>query len=191
MSEHEHEHSHHADWRDELEALRRDARHYYLHEFDWRGQEPPPDWAGPRFFPPAPEWRLMARLDRAAPGTGAAITLPTSTGQLREMVVAGQLVFEVDGGERRLSAYVTHSHGGEHSLFVPFRDTTSGSETYGAGRYVDLPYDDEIDDYELDFNFAYSPSCAYSPAYDCPFPPPGNRLDVAVRAGEMIPFEHD
>jgi uncharacterized protein len=75
----------------------------------------------------------------------------------------------------------------EGLLFVPFRDTTSGVETYGSGRYVDVPFEDADELVELDFNFAYNPSCAFSPAYDCPFPPPANRLSVAITAGEKLP----
>jgi uncharacterized protein len=188
--ESEHERGHATDWLDELEGLRHEARHYYLHGFNWRGHEPPQDFEGPRFYGPAPEWRVRARLDRSAPATGDEVTLPTSTGQLRQMTVAGQLVFPgAEGGEHRLTVYRTHSHDQDEMLFVPFRDATSGSETYGAGRYLDLPYHDG-DDYDLDFNYAYNPSCAFSPAYDCPFPPPGNRIDTPVRAGEMVPFEH-
>ena len=70
---------------------------------------------------------------------------------------------------------------------MPFRDATSGVETYGAGRYVEVPYEPDEDPLELDFNYAYNPSCVFSPAYDCPYPPPGNRLSVAVKAGEALP----
>jgi uncharacterized protein len=186
---HEHEHHHFASYEEAVEEMREQARHYYLHEFDWRGQPPPDGWQGPRWYPADERWRVPARLDRDAPGSGDGVTLPTSTGQLRDMTVAGQLVFDVDGREQRLTAYLTHGPDGEHALFVPFRDATSGGETYGAGRYLDVPYDPEGDSFELDFNLCYSPSCAYSPAYDCPYPPPGNRLDVHVRAGEMNPFD--
>lgn len=187
MSDHEHAHDH--GWQEQLELLRHEARHYYLHGFDWRGHQPPDGFDGPRYFPPAQEWRVAARLDRDVPGVGDEVTLPTSTGQLRQMSVAGQLVFEADGREQRLTAFRTHTHHGESaSLFVPFRDATSGSETYGAGRYVDVPHDDDEEVVELDFNYAYNPTCVYSPAYDCPMPPPGNRLDVAVRAGEQMPY---
>jgi uncharacterized protein len=193
MNEQDGEHAHHhhfASYEEALAEMREVARHFYLHEFDWRGQPPPDDWPGPRWFPPSEEWRVDAQLDRDAPGTGDGVTLPTSTGQLRDMTVAGQLVFEVDGREQRLTAYLTHGHDEEQALFVPFRDATSGSETYGAGRYLDVPYDESAEWFGLDFNLAYSPSCAYSPAYDCPFPPPGNTLDVPVRAGEANPFDH-
>ena len=194
MTDHEHRdehgHAHHSDWRSDLVAMREDAAHYYEHQFDWRGHGPPADFHGPRFFAPSEEWRREARLDTTAPGTGSKVTLPTSTGKLREMSIAGQLVFDVDGAEQRLTVYLSHAHGVEDSLFVPFRDATSGSETYGSGRYLDQPYDPEADRYLLDFNLAYNPSCAYSPAYDCPYPPPGNRLGVRIEAGEMVPVEN-
>jgi uncharacterized protein len=184
----DHEHHHHAfDRGAELEQLRQAARHYYEHQFDWRGHGPAEDFDGPRWFPPAPDWRLAAHLDRDVPGAGDDVERATSTGQLRHMTVAGQLVFEVDRAEHRLMAFLTHDAQGYEVLFVPFRDATSGVETYGAGRYVEVPYEADEDPLELDFNYAYNPSCAFSPAYDCPFPPPANRLSVAVTAGEMLP----
>lgn len=185
-----HEHHHAPDWRAQLEQMRADAAHHYEHEFDWRGHAPPAGFSGPRFYPPSEAWRVPAWLDTAAPGTGEHATLPTSTGKLREMTNAGQLVFETGGREQRLTGYLTHGPGEAHLLFVPFRDATSGRATYGSGRYLDVPYLGEEGEYLLDFNLAYNPSCAYSPAYDCPFPPPGNRLDVAVEAGEQVPYEH-
>jgi uncharacterized protein (DUF1684 family) len=188
---HDHEHEHAHGWREALAEMRREAAHYYTDHFNWRGHQPPADWSGPRFYPPAEEWRLDAWLDVDAAGTGTAVTLPTSTGKLRDMVVAGQLVFDVKGAEHRLLAYASHGQDEEGWLFIPFRDATSGAETYGAGRYLDVPPPDEpaSNIYDLDFNLAYNPSCAYSPAYDCPYPPPGNRLAIPIRAGEMVPFE--
>jgi uncharacterized protein len=182
-------HVHTFDWKAELEQMRDDARHFYVEHFDWRGHGPPPDFQGPRYYPPSEEWRLIAHLDRSTTEAGQRVTLATSTGQLREMEVAGDLVFNVDGAEQRLGAFVTRDEEDYEVLFVPFRDGTSGTETYGAGRYVEVPYDRDRDDIELDFNFAYNPSCVFSPAYDCPFPPPRNRLDVPIRAGERMPFE--
>ncbi len=191
---HDHDHHQHAlSWEDELAQLRDAASEYYAHEFDWRGHGPPKGFAGPRFYPPAAEWRLAARLDADVPGAGDHAEIATSTGQLRHMHVAGQLVFDVAGAELRLTAFVSQDPNGEEVLFVPFRDATSGSETYGAGRYVEVYLADGDDDgpLELDFNLAYNPSCVFSPAYDCPYPPPANRLSVAVRAGEMLPLGLD
>jgi len=187
--EHEHEHVHTYDWATELEMLRADAAHFYEHQFDWRGQQPPPGYLGPRWFPPAPDFRLAARIDRHAQGAGDHVQLATSTGQLRHMEQIGDLVFEYGGSEHRLTAFLTQGHEGVEQLFVPFRDATSGKETYGAGRYIDMPYEDGEEQIELDFNFAYNPSCVYSPAYDCPYPPAQNKLSIAIPAGERLPYD--
>jgi len=188
--EHEHEHHHTHDYAQAVEQERHEVAHYYADHFDWRGHEPPADWAGPQYYPTSEKWRLDAWLDKDAPGTGDHIQLATSTGKLRDMTVAGQLVFEVDGREHRLNGYRRHGHehDEEEQLFVPFQDATSGRETYGAGRYLDLPPAEDDGIYDLDFNFAYNPSCAYSPVYDCPYPPKGNRLNIRVDAGEKVPF---
>jgi uncharacterized protein len=192
--EHEHgEHHHHAyDWQAELQEMRDATAHYYEHQFDWRGHQPPQGFTGPRFFDPAPDWRLVARLDQTVPGAGDHAEIATSTGQTRHMHVAGDLVFEVGGEQHRLTAFVSERDGYE-VLFVPFRDATSGHETYGAGRYVEAPFDSEAadDPVELDFNYAYNPSCVFSVAYDCPFPPRQNQLTIPITAGEKLPYDED
>jgi uncharacterized protein (DUF1684 family) len=69
------------------------------------------------------------------------------------------------------------------TFFLPFTDTTSGTESYGAARYIELqPLAGER--YRLDFNMAYNPFCAYNPEWACPIAPPENNLGFAVRAGE-------
>jgi uncharacterized protein len=94
--------------------------------------------------------------------------------------------FELEG-EQTLDLYWLEGYGG--GVFLSFADATSGRESYGACRYLldtvkgsDLG--GEGDELVLDFNFAYNPSCAYDPRWVCPLAPPGNRLGVAVRAGE-------
>jgi uncharacterized protein (DUF1684 family) len=98
--------------------------------------------------------------------------------------------FELGGKAQSLELYWLDAYGG--GLFVPFADATSGTATYGAGRYVldtvkgsDLGSEDGR--LVLDFNFAYNPSCAYDPSWACPLATPRNRLAVAVRAGEKAP----
>ena len=71
-------------------------------------------------------------------------------------------------------------------LFVPFRDLTSGTETYQAGRYLDLELT-ASGVYTIDFNRAYNPFCYYSSKFDCPYPPAENRLTIPVRAGQRLP----
>ena len=74
------------------------------------------------------------------------------------------------------------------NLFVPFLDQTSGTETYGAGRYLDIE-PDEDGTYALDFNLAYHPSCVYDVRFSCPLTPAENRLDTRIEAGERLPAD--
>lgn len=113
------------------------------------------------------------------------IEMETSTGDMRQFRRWGTFSFEVDGQSARLTIY---SDPAGESFFLPFRDATSGSETYGAGRYLDnhRPGLRRLDEngMEVDFNYAYNPYCAYSPYFSCPLPPRENRLAVPIRAGE-------
>jgi hypothetical protein len=123
-------------------------------------------------------------LDEYAGDQPTSFQIPTSDGQLKPAHRQGSFSFEIGGEPRRLTAYVLDG-GHSHSLFVPFLDATSGHETYGAGRYLDLePEDDGT--YVLDFNLAYHPSCVYSPNYSCPLTPAENRLPIRIEAGERL-----
>lgn len=112
------------------------------------------------------------------------INMPTSTGTNRQMRRAGALEFTLKDQPLKLTAF--HEVGSDPShLFVPFSDLTSGTETYAAGRYLDLDRN-ATGIYEIDFNLAYNPYCYYNPTYECPYPPMENRLKVPVRAGERL-----
>ena len=111
--------------------------------------------------------------------------MPTSTGKLREMERVGYLEFTLKGATQKLTAFADAGTEQVSRLFVPFSDLTSGTETYQAGRYMDIdPQSSGI--YVVDFNLAYHPYCYYNPEYDCPFPPAENRLKTPVRAGERL-----
>ena len=97
--------------------------------------------------------------------------------------------FELLGAEHTLDLYWLDDYGG--GLYLCFADTTSGSETYGAGRYLlDTVKGSDLGERNgklvLDFNFSYNPSCSYDPRWVCPLAPPGNRLAVPVRGGEKL-----
>ncbi len=113
--------------------------------------------------------------------------IPTTDGRLRPAERAGVFRFTLGGGERALTAYrLAGSDGALHeSLFVPFLDATSGTESYGAGRYLDLE-SEEDGTWTLDFNLAYHPSCVYDPRFSCPLTPTENRLSIRVEAGERL-----
>jgi len=111
--------------------------------------------------------------------------IPTSDGRLRPARRAGTLTFEAAGEPRRLTAYELEGAHRDGRVFVPFLDATSGSETYGAGRYLDLD-PDEDGTYAIDFNLAYHPSCVYAPHFSCPLTPAENRLPIRIEAGERL-----
>ena len=115
-------------------------------------------FAGLPYFPYDSAFAVAAALVPAV--STDTVSVPTSTGELRPMVRAGQLVFTAGGVERRLVAYVQVGAGapapGAGELFVPVRDGTSVGETYGGGRYLDLPVA-PLGAYALDFNRAYHP----------------------------------
>jgi uncharacterized protein len=137
------------------------------------------------YFPAQPTYRVPARLSKDP--NPERVVMATSKGVPREMIRAGVFEFEIDGTKQLLAAYKSVPQPGHHhedrSLFVPFRDATSGQDTYGAARYLDIE-EQKSDDYVIDFNLAYNPYCAYSDDYVCPFPPRENWLTVPIRAGE-------
>jgi len=134
------------------------------------------------YFPIEPDYDVPAALKPSTDPT--IIEMPTSTGTNRKMRRAGALEFTLKGQPLKLTAFV--EVGADPSrLFVPFSDMTSGTETYAAGRFMDLNRNGS-GIYEMDFNRAYIPYCYYNPTYECPYPPKENRLGMPIRAGERI-----
>lgn len=135
------------------------------------------------YFPPDPDYVVAASLKEAA--TRDVVDMPTSTGEVRKEERVGVLEFTLRGQPLTLSAF--HEAGTDMThLFVPFRDLTSGTETYQAGRYLDLERT-PTGLYNIDFNRAYNPYCYYNSSFDCPYPPAENRLTIPVRAGQRLP----
>jgi uncharacterized protein len=135
------------------------------------------------YFGYDPSWRFLAEIVPAEPEARRI------AGSGPEPVAATRFA-HARFGDWELELFWLEAYGG--GLFLPFRDATSRSETYGAGRYLldtvkgaDLGMDGGR--LVLDFNFAYNPSCAYDPRWACPLSPPANRLAVAVTAGEKKP----
>jgi uncharacterized protein (DUF1684 family) len=137
-----------------------------------------------QYYPINPAYSVPAalRLSDERP----VFEMPTSTGTLRRYQLVGSVEFTFQGQPMSLGAFVEEGAPEIKSLFVPFADQTTGTETYSAGRYLDL-HPTSSGYYTVDFNTAYNPYCAYNSQYECPFPPPSNRLKVPIRAGEKVP----
>jgi uncharacterized protein len=124
---------------------------------------------------------IRETLQRDGVDLDEVIVMQTTTGGTQSYRRAGVVRFSVADVPAQLTLF-TSSDGGE--LFLPFRDATSGKETYGAGRYLEVepPGLDQL--VVVDLNHAYNPYCAYNPDWSCPIPPGENWLAVPIRAGE-------
>jgi uncharacterized protein (DUF1684 family) len=193
------------DWRRRVGDLYRTSGPNALQEFRRRRdalmadhpQSPiPPDqragFPGISYFPPDPSFRVTARLSLAHSDDEVMIETGGPDGDIRYRR-AGVLSLTLKGVASRLTVLSLVAYGG--GLFLPFRDATSGRQTYGGGRYLfdtvkntdglSLEVRPGSTEVVVDFNYAYNPSCAYDPQWACPLAPRENWLQVAVEAGEM------
>jgi uncharacterized protein (DUF1684 family) len=140
---------------------------------------------------PALRFDVALEPDAAAPNA----QLPRSgSGEAIEFARIGWVSFTVEAAACRLAVYWLAGYGG--GIFLPFRDATSGRETYGGGRYLwdsvkgaDLGSRDGR--LTIDFNYAYHPSCTYDARWSCPLAPLENQLDVPIRAGERLASQRE
>ena len=145
-------------------------------------------YKGLRYFPPDVAYRYELPLT-PNPRPDTVIILSTRGNQRRADRV-GWFEFLVGNTPVKLEALRLLEPGvGENDLGIFFRDATTGRESYALGRYVDVKKLAN-GNFLLDFNFTYNPACAYSDHYNCPIPPKGNVLGVAIRAGEMDAHYH-
>jgi len=149
----------------------------------------PDDISNLRFYDPDAHYRLACKFERTP--DEKPFDVPTSSGITKSFVKYGVLTFEWEGKKHKLAVYQNLTSrnvpGYANHLFLPFRDLTSGEETYGGGRYIDLEVADvEKESPILDFNKCYNPWCSYSEGYSCPIPPQENTLEIAIEAGEKM-----
>jgi uncharacterized protein len=173
---------------DEVETWKRALLRFRAQkdEFMRRGRDSPfarlgqEGFHGLRYFDPDPSFRFEAKLQRyRAEGS---VMMTTSTGARQLFNRVGRFDLVVGGQPVAIHAYQPAERD-DPSLFIPFKDATSGKETYGAARYLEMRVEHD-DEYLVDFNYAYNPYCAYGEGFVCPLPPAENFLKVAIRAGE-------
>ncbi len=139
---------------------------------------------GIEYFAIDSAWRLEGRFDIFE--TPRSIEVPSIIGTVSATPWPGDIVFSVDDQEQRLAVF---GEIGDKLFFTVFADATNGQETYGGGRFLVVEHlgDGRV---IIDFNKAYSPPCAFTPYATCPLPPPQNRLEVRIEAGERYSLGH-
>ncbi|ELZ20394.1 hypothetical protein C476_10906 [Natrinema limicola JCM 13563] len=179
-----------SDWRNAIETQREQKDQYFgEHPHSPLSPDERESFDGLEYYPIDEDYRFELPLEEY--DDPEQITVGTSTDGEQEYLEWGEFQFTVDGEDVTLQAY--KSEPDDDRLWVPFRDATSGDETYGAGRYLDLEVDSHRTsdgDWILDFNEAYNPTCAYSDQYECPLPPMDNWLEVPIEAGEKDYGDH-
>jgi hypothetical protein len=138
-------------------------------------------FAGLSYFPENDALRIRGELETEGVDRNERIVMQTTTGGEQEYRRAGVVRFEVDGDPAKVTLYASDD---AHDLFLPFRDATSGKESYGAGRYLEVDPPSADGRVVVDLNYAYNPFCTYNPEWSCPIPPGENWLSVPIRAGE-------
>jgi uncharacterized protein (DUF1684 family) len=138
---------------------------------------------GLHYFDANEKYNIKAKLESIE--DKKVVVLGTSDGMEQKYLEYAYAIFDLDGVENKLLILELMDTGPQRGkLFLAFADATSGIETYGAGRYLDVKKVPGATSIELDFNLAYNPYCAYTENFSCPFPPKENILKVAVLAGE-------
>lgn len=147
---------------------------------------------GLKYFEPDVRFRIEGKLVKAE--KPEVILMKTSTDREPAFIRYGEVSFELNGKELKLAVFQNKKmldlSQDTNMLFIPFRDLTSGKETYSGGRYIDCEIPVTGDIIYLDFNKAYNPYCAYNHKYSCVIPPEENRLPVVIEAGEKV-FEEE
>jgi uncharacterized protein (DUF1684 family) len=128
-------------------------------------------------FPIDSSWRVKATM--VAPAQNL-LMITNVLGQTTATKTAGKLLFTINNKEYSLDVI---DEGGP-KFFIVFADETAGKSTYGAGRFIEIDKPDALGNTIIDFNIAYNPPCAFTPFATCPLPPPQNRLQLSITAGE-------
>ncbi|MFB6097725.1 MAG: DUF1684 domain-containing protein [Salinibacter sp.] len=137
------------------------------------------------FYEVDPSYRFVVPLHRFS--TPDTVMMAESTGGVRSQVQVGRVRVPLPTDTTDLVVFRGESDDPRGRLWIPFADSTNGHTTYEGGRYVDLK-SAAGDSVVVDFNRAYNPTCAYNPSFACPLPPPENRIEAPIPAGEKVPL---
>ena len=172
-------------WKKEAKKFQKDLnKHYRDAETSPLTPEDRAHFKKHDYFPLSPEYCVRAQFVRTEGETP--FEMPTVSGKTKPFVKYGEFHFKLSGKAHKLNVYQNlklkdHPEHGKY-LFLPFKDASSGAESYGGGRYIDILIPTSKTVY-LDFNQCYNPYCAYSTGWNCPIPPVENALEIRVLAG--------
>ena len=133
------------------------------------------------FYPIDMSYRIRAKMVPAE--DRRMLEIPMTDGTVEKYLKHSYAEFQLNGQPLRLLLLQAAKESDKRNFFLAFADDTSGEETYGGGRYINLRQDGK-NSITIDFNMAYNPYCAYNPDYACPLPPRENVLEIPIRAGE-------
>lgn len=143
----------------------------------------PKNFKGLTYYAPDPNFRIQADLQYVK--SREVRSIQTSDGKSRSYLTYATASFDLGNLRHQLLIFENLDPGPERgNLFLAFTDETSGTETYGGGRYLDIRKVPGSTSVLLDFNLAYNPYCAYNENFSCPFPPAENHLKAAITVGE-------
>ncbi len=133
------------------------------------------------FYPINIDYRIRAKMVPAE--DRRVVEIPMTDGTIEKYIKHSYAEFELKGEKQRLLLLQAVSEVDKRNFFLAYADETSGVDTYGGGRYLNLRQDGKSS-VLIDFNLAYNPYCAYNPDYACPLPPKENIMNIAIEAGE-------
>ena len=173
------------DYQQEIEKQRRNKDKLFQSEGSPLKEDDLENFKGLVYYPIHEVFKITARL--VPTPWDEPFTMPSTGKRSDRYVRYGIAKFEIAGQQIQLNVYQNlDAAPQEKYLFIPFKDATSGDDTYGGGRYLDIKYKDTPpqDSILLDFNLAYNPYCVYNSNFSCPIPPKENWLSVKIEAGE-------
>lgn len=169
----------------EIEKERQDKDRFMRTSAESPFAKNPGEYKGLNYYPPDVKYRVIANLrpiEKKKP-----VVLSTNDGKEQRYIEYAYAEFKLDGVSNKLLILEIADMGPfRGNLFLAFGDETSASETYGAGRYLDVTKTPGSSTIKLDFNLAYNPYCAYNNSFTCPLPPRENILAIPIRAGEKV-----
>lgn len=147
-------------------------------------RDPEAEYAELNYFEPNGDFLFSSKLYEYDPKD--TVDVYGTRGELRRVIRYGYVVLDYKGDEHKVNVYKAFGSDGTVYFSIWFTDKTTGKETYGVGRYLDFEKEDDPEFvYQIDFNKAYNPYCAYSAKFTCPIPREEDYIDIEIKAGEM------